>query len=189
MPQKSVTLPISGAVRADLAKEIVAAELATKFDESTVQAKFGATRFEHPSYSFDVNVDRLNLDRYLPPKTEASKSHAAGDVPVDLSGLKGLSSAGHIQVGAFQVERLKLSNLKADIHAADGLLQVSPHTANLYGGSLAGALTLNANGNHVALKETLTNVAVGPLLKDLAERDALEGMATSCSSERFRSER
>ncbi len=175
MPQKTVTFPISGAVRADLAKESVAAELGTKFDESTVQAKLGVTRFEHPSYSFDVNIDRLNLDRYLPPKAEGSKSHAKGDAPVDLSGLKDLTAAGHIQIGAFQVERVKLSNLKADVRAAKGLLQVSPHTANLYEGSLAGALALDANGNQVALKETLTNVAIGPLLKDLAERDALEG--------------
>ena len=36
-------------------------------------------------------------------------------------------------------------------------------------------MTLNANGNRVAMKETLANVAIGPLVKDLMERDALEG--------------
>lgn len=178
MPQQSLTLPISGSARVDYGKESVTAEIGTKFDESTLQAKLAATRFEHPSYSFELNIDRLNLDRYLPPKTESSKSHAAGDVPIDLSGIKGLTAEGHIQIGAFQIERIKISDLKAEVHAANGLLQVSPHAANLYGGSLAGALSLNANGNQVTLKETLTNVAIGPLLKDLAERDALEGHGT-----------
>lgn len=190
MPQKSVTLPISGVVRADLAKESLAADFAAKFDESSVQAKLGVTRFAQPSYSFDVNVDRLNLDRYLPPKSEgatadgaktgaakpeSAKTEPKGDVPVDLSALKGLNANGRIQIGAFQAQRVKLSNLKLEVHAANGVLQASPHSAGLYEGTLTGALALNANGNQVALKETLTNVAIGPLLRDLAERDVIEG--------------
>jgi AsmA protein len=61
------------------------------------------------------------------------------------------------------------------LHAADGRADLAPHSAKLYQGTLQGALTLNANGNRVALKETLANVAVGPLVKDLMGRDALEG--------------
>jgi len=70
---------------------------------------------------------------------------------------------------------LKLANLKAEVKAANGRLDVSPHSANLYEGSLAGALSLQANGNRVALKETLTNVSVGPLLRDVAQQDRVEG--------------
>jgi AsmA protein len=40
---------------------------------------------------------------------------------------------------------------------------------------LQGALSLDANGNRVVLKETLAGVAVGPLVKDMMGRDALEG--------------
>lgn len=190
MPQRNVTLPISGAVRADLGKESVAADLATRFDESTVQARLAVTRFAQPSYSFDLNVDRLNVDRYFPPKTggartdgtkdggarpEGTKTDARGDTPVDLSALKGLSANGRMQIGAFQAQRVKLSNLKVEVHAANGVLQASPHTASLYEGTLSGALSLNANGNQVSLKESLHNVSIGPLIRDLAQRDMIEG--------------
>jgi AsmA protein len=73
------------------------------------------------------------------------------------------------------VKGLKLANLKAEVKAGGGRLDVAPHSANLYEGSLSGALTLQANGNRVALKETLTNVSVGPLLRDVAQQDRLEG--------------
>jgi AsmA protein len=61
------------------------------------------------------------------------------------------------------------------VSAAGGKAEIGPHSASLYEGSLAGALTLDGNTNRVALKETLTNIAVGPLLRDFAEQDRLEG--------------
>jgi AsmA protein len=69
---------------------------------------------------------------------------------------------------------LKLANLKTEIKAADGRLD-GPHSANLYDGTVMGAIGLNAEGNRVALKETMTNVSVGPLLRDAAQQDRLEG--------------
>jgi AsmA protein len=45
----------------------------------------------------------------------------------------------------------------------------------LYGGALAGALSLNANGNAIALREDLSGVSINPLLKDLADQDLIEG--------------
>jgi AsmA protein len=80
-----------------------------------------------------------------------------------------------VQIGSLQLRNAKLSNVKAQINLANGRLVVSPHSANLYQGTLAGALTADASGNRVALEETLSNVSVGPLLRDVAQRDALEG--------------
>ena len=66
IPQKTVTLPLQASARADLARQSAALELSTKFDESHIQAKLGATRFEPLAATFDVAIDRLDLDRYLP---------------------------------------------------------------------------------------------------------------------------
>ena len=64
--QKKLDVAVSGGVKADLAKETLAADLKTKFDESTIQAKLGLAKFSPPAYTFDVDVDQLNLDRYMP---------------------------------------------------------------------------------------------------------------------------
>ena len=186
---KTFKATLNGSARADLEKQAMNAELTTKIDESTVQAKLGMVK---SAYTFDVNVDRLNLDQYFPPKKspvatapapapagkDAGKAPAPAkeeDTPVDLSFLKDLNANGKIAFGALQAKGLKLANLKADIKAAGGRLDVAPHSAQLYEGALSGALTLQANGNRIALKESLTNVAVGPLLRDVAQQDRLEG--------------
>jgi AsmA protein len=154
-------------------------------DESTIQTKLALAKFSPPAYIFDINVDKLNLDQYFPPKpkaeTPAGKDAGKGepakqeDTPVDLSALKNLNADGKLQVGALQVKGLKLANLKAEVKAANGRLDISPHSANLYEGALTGALSVQASGNRIALKETLTNVSVGPLLRDVAQQDRLEG--------------
>jgi AsmA protein len=175
-----LALTLSGDVRADVAKESVSAELTAKFDDTTVKAKAGMVDFAAPRYRFDLEADRINLDRYLVAGPAAKPAAGAGakaegDVPVDLSALKDLRAEGKLAVGALQVRGLKLADLKTDLHAAGGRAELAPHAAKLYEGTLQGALTLNANGNRVALRETLANVAIGPLVKDMMGRDAIEG--------------
>jgi AsmA protein len=61
------------------------------------------------------------------------------------------------------------------VKAANGRLEVAPHSASLYDGTLSGALLLNANNNQVALRQTLNNVSINPLMKDALDKDVLEG--------------
>lgn len=173
-------LVLSGDLRADLAQEKVSAALTAKFDDTTVKGKAAMTNFSSPHYTFDVDMDRLNLDRYLVASPKARPAAGANakvdvDVPLDLSGLRGLRAEGKLAIGALQVQGLKLAELQAQLRVADGRADLAPHSAKLYEGTLQGALTLHANGNRVAMKETLANVAIGPLVKDLMARDALEG--------------
>jgi AsmA protein len=184
MPRE-MKVPVSGSIRADLEKQTANADLTSKFDESNIQAKLGLAKFSPPAYVFDVSVDKLNVDQYFPPQAKAAptapapkeeKKGPAADVdtPVDLSALKDLNASGKVQVGALQARGLKLANVKADIKAANGRLDV-PHSANLYEGSVTGALGAQANGNRVSVKENLAGISVGPLLRDFAQQDRLEG--------------
>jgi len=183
LPMKSIKVPVSGSLRADLDKQTADADIKAKIDDSNLQAKLGLARFSPPAYRFDVNIDQLNLDRYFPP---AEKAAAAGpsskespgktaDTPVDLSALKGLDANGKVQVGALQARGLKLADVKAEVRAADGRAEIAPHSANLYGGSVAGAIAAQADGNRVTVKEKLTGINIGPLLRDFAQQDRLEG--------------
>ncbi|OGA66990.1 MAG: hypothetical protein A3F77_06295 [Betaproteobacteria bacterium RIFCSPLOWO2_12_FULL_67_28] len=171
LPQKGLALAVNGALKADFGKRSAAGEFAARFEDSNLRAKFAATRLAPLAATFDVSADRLNLDRLMPPK----KAEAKGDDRIDLSGLKGPQVNGKVAIGALTAQRLKLSDLKADIKLAGGKLEVAPHSANLYGGTLAGSLAADANGNRIALKETIQGVQIGPLLRDAAEQDRVEG--------------
>lgn len=189
IPQKSVQLPIDGSVRADLGKERVAADLATRFDESSIKAKGGMTGFGKPAYDFDVVIDALNVDRYLPPQPKQAAApaqpdaHAKGgsagkEAPIDLSALKPLDLKGSLRVGRFQASNVKAANVRVDLRAKNGTLTVDPLAMSLYQGTARGTATVDANGNRFALKQTLNGVQIGPLLRDAADKDVLEGKGT-----------
>src|SRR6185503_10741924 len=102
----AVKIPVNGSLKADLEKQTANADLTSKFDESNIQAKVGLAKFSPPAYRFDVNVDRINLDRYTgaeekkpsvstpsekgKDKPAPQTQKPAEDTPVDLSFLKGL---------------------------------------------------------------------------------------------------
>ena len=131
--------------------------------------------------TFDLDIDKLNVDAYMPEQKPAASSAAsdkpaakpAADTPVDLSALKDLNAEGKLQIGALQVRGLKLAAVKTEVKAAGGRLD-APHSANLYEGTLSGQLGAHADGR-VALKDTLKGIAIGPLLRDAAQQDKLEG--------------
>jgi len=162
---------LEASIKANLAKQDLNADVSGKLDDSALKAKIALTNFAPLKASFDVVIDRLNLDRYMPPDRKDEKS----DQRVDLGALKGKTVNGKLGIGALTVKHAKLENVKAEVKLADGKLEVSPQTANLYGGSLSGSLMADANGNRISIKEAAQNVTVGALLRDVAQKDVLEG--------------
>lgn len=188
MPMKQVKLPLSGRLSADLAKQSAALDLGTQFDESKIALKLKVAKFGPLALGFDLDIDRLNVDKYLPPKRAETKAVAGKSAPapaaggkdaaegkLDFSALKGHDVNGSLRIGALQVSNLKLANLNAKIKLAGGRLDIAPLTLNLYEGSAAGNLWLNAAGNQVGVKQNLTGISINPLMKDLADKDLLEG--------------
>lgn len=174
MPMKSVRLPLSGGMRADIDGQTAALHANTQLDESKIAAKLNLTRFSPLALGFDVDIDRLNVDKYLPPKS-AETGEKKAETPLDFSAIKGLNASGVVKIGQLQVSNVKAANVRLEIKAADGKLDVAPHSASLYDGSLTGTLSVNANNNRIALKQSLANVSINPLMKDALDKDVLEG--------------
>jgi AsmA protein len=188
IPNKSLRASLAGAARADWGAQNASAELAARLDESSIQARLSVSHWSQPAIAFDVIADRLNVDRYLPPK--ASPPPAGGttppggsspggakqpEQPFDLSALKTLNASGAVKIGALQVSNVKADQVALTIKAAGGKLDVNPMSAALYQGTLAGALAVNANTNGFAVKQKLSKVSIGPLLRDVENKDLLEG--------------
>jgi AsmA protein len=152
------------------------------------------TKFSAPAYDFDINIDKLNVDRYMatkqkggegkgaPAKTGETKPAEGGakqpEQPVDLSPLKPLHLDGSVKIGDLIANNIKASNVRVDVHAKGGKLDVNPMQANLYQGSLKGSASVDANTNQIAVKQTLNGVSIGPLLRDAVQQDLLEGKGT-----------
>lgn len=178
MPMKSLNLPIHGNLKVDALQQTAALELATQFDASKIATSVKVAKFAPLALAFDLDVDTLDVDKYLPPKpaTAPAQEVVAGkEAPIDLGVLKGPAVNGAIRIGALQVAHLKLEKVNAKLALANGRLEVAPLSLNLYGGGTTGSLSVNAHGNAVAIRQNLVGVSINPLMKDLLNKDLLEG--------------
>ncbi len=174
MAKGGMKVALAGDARLDLVKQQIAANLQTKLDDSTIQAKLGMSQFANPFYTFDIAIDQLDVDRYLPPKTKEAK--AEPESPIDLSALKSIQASGSLKIGTLKVANLKSSNVRLDVKADGKSVHVNPLSANLYQGTMRGALSASASASpRLTLQQQLTGISIGQLLKDMADKDLLEG--------------
>jgi AsmA protein len=185
LPQKALKVKLDGSLRVESKAQNLAAKLNAHFDESNAATKVAVQGFSSPHIAFDAQIDRLNLDRYLPPSAPAepgakpadtpAPAAAAADPKVDLAALKPLSLSGEARIGALQAHNMKATQLKVGVHAAGGHMEVAPIAAKLYEGALDGNVKIDADGNRIAPKLALEGISIHPLLKDLMGKDILEG--------------
>jgi AsmA protein len=178
LPQKTLKVPLTARLTVDGKAEKAEAGFASKFDETNAAAEFTVRGFSAPRITFEASADHLNVDRYFPPTPPAPGNDSADpreDPKVDLSPLRKLDLSGSVKVGSLQARGLKASNVDVGVKAANGRLDVAPLNAQLYSGSLAGNAALIAEGNQVKLDTAFSNVSIQPLMKDLLDKDLIEG--------------
>ncbi len=157
--------------------------LVVKLDDSTLRGDAAITNLHTKAISFNLNLDRINLDRYLaamrpapgkaPPPPEVRSAEPTNDV------LKDLQVAGTFAIGSATVVGVTASQVRANVAAKEGVTHISPATANLYGGGYSGDITLDERGSTPELKldQSLTGVDIGLLLKDFAKLQRVSGRA------------
>ena len=151
--------------------------VAAKIDDSQVNASIGISRFNDPIYSFNVNIDKLDADRYITKNASATKSE--GDAPIDLSALKKLSASGEAKIGWLKLANVKTESVNIGLKAEGGVVTLSPFSANLYQGSMSGLLKVDARATpSITFKQNMKNVSIGPLLVDSINNDMLSGKGT-----------
>jgi AsmA protein len=191
LPGQGISGELAGTASADLDKQNARLDVSGTLAGSKLKARLGIAGFGPSAFSFDIDLDQLDVDRLMPatgkggaaPPVAASTAKpgaAPAAEPFVLSALKTLRADGDVRIGALTVNNLKLQNLRAGLKAAGGRLSVSPLSAALYQGRLEGSATVDAGPKvpAFALKQTLAGVSLAPLLKDLANNETLEGRGT-----------
>lgn len=181
LPNKSVNSEMKGSVQVDALKQNVQAYLAGGLLQSQIKAKIGMQGFTNPMIKFDTDVDQFDADLYLP---KASASSAAATAPeskepeqaLDFSALRTLNLQGSLRIGTLKVMRIKTTQLRMDMHALHGLVNINPLSAKLYQGSMSGSMSLDVQATPaITIIENLNGIDVAPLMKDAASLDMLEG--------------
>jgi AsmA protein len=165
------------------AKNLRLQDLALGVDDTKLTGTASILNFAQPAYRFDLAVDRLTLDRYLPPETAAAPGQkpapapAAAPVVIPLDALRALDADGRLRVGQLQAFGLKSSEVLVKLFAKDGLVKMDPTQAKLYGGAYKGATSYDARTSNpqLSINEQLSNIQLGPFLEDAVDFDKFVG--------------
>ncbi|MDH3353965.1 MAG: AsmA family protein, partial [Chromatiales bacterium] len=193
--QRLETTAINSHFSANTASQQVALDkFLLNFDQSTFKGHASVTNFSKPAIRYDFDINSVNIDRYFPPTkkspskapptansttTAAASSAAEEPLPIPVALLRTLDIDGSLRLGALQVMNLHTQNMVAKIRAKDGKIDLAPLSAELYQGKFGGEITIDVRKNIpvIKVKEKLTEVASGPLLKDLLGKDYVTGKA------------
>ncbi|MEJ2476965.1 MAG: AsmA family protein, partial [Desulfobacterales bacterium] len=179
---------------------------AMTLDDTRINFNARLAEFSRPDITFEADLDRINIDRYLPSKTDKKSAAAEGagqagqttaSAPKpggtsdkktpDYTSLRRLVLDGKVKIGEVIVSKAKLSNFLVTIRGKDGVLRVEPLQTDLYGGNLNlnGNMNFSQNVPRGTIKLQLKNVQTSPLMKDLSEKDFLEGAANAAGNLSF----
>jgi AsmA protein len=158
-------------------------DIVLQLDDTTAKGMLGVADFTAKALRFDLNVDRINADRYLPPPAEKPAEKGADEpptpIPVDM--LRTLNARGQLRVGEAIFANMKFTKLRLGVNARDGKVRFHPSEASMYGGTYTGDIGIDATGQaaRVTLDEHISNVDFAPLFKDFFETDKVSGKGTA----------
>lgn len=164
-------------------KKLVVSDGILNLDESTLNFSLNASDFSRPNLAFDLNLDRIDIDRYLPPKSERQPAteKPTQKKAADYEPLRKLILDGRIQIGQLVANKAKIENLLVQIKAKNGIINLDPLKLNMYQGNVSGIGNFNVQTNtpKSSVNLNVENIQVGPLLRDVLEKDILEGVTNA----------
>ena len=178
------------------AGKVELSDLTLKLDDTTFNGS-GSYTLANTGVVFRLQGDKLNADRYLPPKAEgeteaaqdsgdsasSQQTAAAQDAPesdlLPLDTLRALLLDIDFGLAELIVSNLTITEINASTTAKDGLIKLDDFSGKLYYGSFGANVTVDARTDNPKwnIGSDVSNVQTLPLLTDLAEVDMLSGGA------------
>ena len=145
-------------------------------DETTIKGTFGIDDLEAMALRFDLDVNAIDLDRYMAPakkeelKTAGGSAPAAAAVPptdLPIETLRGLDVKGRLRVARAKVADLQFTDVRLPLEAKDGRTHLGPTQARLFGGTYDGDIVLDAKPAQatLAVNEHVRGIDIGSLMK------------------------
>lgn len=155
-----------------------------QLDDTTAQGSLGVADFASKALRFDLNVDRIDADRYLPPPVaEAAPAKTEQEPPTNIpvEALRNLNARGQLQVAEAVFAGIKFSKLKLGVNARDGKVRLHPSEAAMYGGQYRGDIGIDATTDvaRISLDEHVTGIDFAPLFRDMFDTQRVAGKGSA----------
>ncbi|HEY4370177.1 MAG TPA: AsmA family protein [Steroidobacteraceae bacterium] len=156
------------------------AEVTLQLDDTTAKGSVGVADFASKALRFDLDVDRIDADRYLAPPAAGAPAKTEGKQPpteIPVEALRNLNARGQLQVGEAIFSGIKFTKLRLGVNSRDGKLRLNPSEASMYGGTYRGDIGVDTTTDvaRVSLDEHLSGIDFAPLFKDLFKTSRVSG--------------
>jgi AsmA protein len=145
-------------------------------DDSTLT---GRVALEGERITYDLTVDDINVDRYLPPSEESDGPAEEGsldavDLPLEV--MRTVDARGDLKFGQAKFSGLTLTNAAFALNAANGAVRLTP-SAQLYGGRIEGDIRIQveADSARMNVEQNLDDVNLAALGQDLLGSQDITG--------------
>ncbi|WP_300465249.1 AsmA family protein [Desulfobacula sp.] len=158
-----------------------------QLDDSKLIFSGLAKEFSKPNLAFDLQLDGIDLDRYLPEPAATKESPPSGETTAkkadpakkktDYGPLRKLVLDGKFKAGNVTAHGATVENVVVHVLAKNGIITMDPLGLNLYQGKIASTVELNVQKNDPRTKLTLNaaGIQAGPLMKDALQKEIIEG--------------
>jgi AsmA protein len=176
------------ALRADIsggAESMKISEGRLNLDDSALALTLEVKDYRRPDLRFNIDLNRIDLDRYLPPPGETAEkredSGSAGARKTDYGPLRRLVLDGRLKIGQLRVKKINAGDISIQVQARDGVIRVDPLQLKMYEGDVSGKSRMDVTGERpqTGVDLQLRNIRINPLLKDATGKDFLEGSTSA----------
>ena len=160
-------------------------------DDSTASLLFKAKDFSKPDVAFDISLDQIDVDRYLPPKpakqdakkqdTKPGKKSEGKKGELDYTPMRKMIVDGTVKIRKVKASNAKIENFVFKINGKNGVFDIDPLSFDFYKGHLISKVNLDVRDDKPVTSVTINTkgIQVGPLLHDMLQKDFLVGALES----------
>ncbi len=152
-----------------------------EIDDMPASISLAVKDFDHPELEFALDIDRLDIDRYLSTQKKPTEQHDSivrergGD---DYGLFRKINSMGTIRLKELKVAGGVVRDINANLRERDGVYDIDSSSI-LYQGHAQASLNIDSQRNppqsRIDLK--VQDVEIKPLLHDFWKKDFLSGLA------------
>ncbi|MFT5116908.1 MAG: AsmA protein [Kiritimatiellia bacterium] len=151
-------------------------------DDTIVEGNIALIDFSKPRYRFDLSLNAIVIDDYLPITKKTASTSAAQDTTTATQALAApIVLLQHIDAnGVFRAKKITANNIHLEnniitVASTKNQVTITPEV-ELYKGKLDGKITLDKNKNTLKIVSQLTNVELEPLLSDAKITEQFSGI-------------
>ncbi len=150
-------------------------------DQSKLNGSASVKNFESPAIAYNLTLDKIDLNQYLPPKkpgteqTETKTEEVKIELPTEL--MRKLNINGTVKVGQLAVDKLKPTNIIVKTTAAKGNININPIAADIFKTRVNAQANINVKGEtpKYSFKTNTQKLPIGEVLITFTGNDRISG--------------